>query len=85
MKVELIEINSFRRELSVIVPWTDLKQDYEDEFKHWLSKNTPAGGRKGKHSPYQLKIFKKQHQDSIDLSFRENAMNKFYQKVQIHD
>ena len=51
------------------------------EFQHWLSNNTPKGGRKGKHSPYQIKIFKKQHQDSIDLSFRENAMNKFYQKA----
>ena len=71
MKIELIEINSFRRELSVIVPWKDLENDYNQEFQHWLSQDTPKGGRKGKHSAYQLKIFKKQRQDSIDLSFRE--------------
>ena len=81
MKIELIEINSFRRELSVIVPWKDLENDYNHEFQHWLSGHTPKGGRKGKHSQYQLKIFKKQNQASIDLSFRENAMNKFYQEA----
>ena len=81
MKIELIEINSSKRELSVIVPWKDLKEDYNHEFKHWLVNDTPKGGRKGKHSLFQLKIFKKQRQVSIDLSFRENAMNKFYQQA----
>ena len=81
MKIELIEINSSKRELSVIVPWKDLKEDYNHKFKHWLANDTPKGGRKGKHSSYQLKIFKKQRQVSIDLSFRENAMNKFYQQA----
>ena len=81
MKVELIEINAFRRELSVIVPWDDLKENYKQEFEQWLSKDTPKGGRKGKHNEQQLKIFKKKHQASIELSFRENAMNKFYQKA----
>ena len=57
MKIELIEINSFKRELSVVVPWIDLEVDYHHEFEHWRSNDTPKGGRKGKHSPYQLKIF----------------------------
>lgn len=81
MKIELIEINSFRRELSVIVPWTDLEDDYKNEFEHWLSNDTPKGGRKGKHNPQQRKIFKKKHQATIELSFREKAMNKFYQQA----
>ena len=81
MKIELIEINSFRRELSVIVPWADLEGDYKQEFEHWLSNDTPKGGRKGKHNPQQRKIFKNKHQATIELSFREKAMNKFYQQA----
>ena len=81
MKIELIEINSFRRELSVIVPWVELEEDYKHEFEQWRSKDTPPGGRKGKHNPKQLEFFKNKHQASIDFSFRENAMNKFYQKA----
>ena len=82
MKIELIEINSFRRELHVIVPWNSLEQDYNDEFERHRSQDTPkGGGRKGKHNKEQLKIFKNKFQASIDLSFRENAMNKFYQKA----
>ena len=32
MKIELIEMNSFKRELSVVVPWEDLKEDYDERF-----------------------------------------------------
>jgi len=81
MNVELIEINSFRRELSVIVPWDKLEEDYKAEFEHWRTQDTPKGGRKGKHNPKQLELFKHKHGASILLSFRENAMNKFYQKA----
>ena len=82
MKIELIEMNSFKRELSVVVPWKNLEEDYNNEFNHWLSKHTPnSGGRKGKLTTFQINHFKKQKKDSIELSFRENAMNKFYQKA----
>jgi len=82
MKIELIEINSFRRELSVIVPFKDLEEDYDSEVQHWISQHTPRGGRKGKiSSKTQMDLFKKEKQGSIDLSFGEKAMNKFYQKA----
>ena len=58
MNVELIEINSFRRELSVIVPWDKLEEDYKAEVEHWRTQDTPKGGRKGKHNPKQLELFK---------------------------
>ena len=57
MKIELIEINSFRRELSVIVPFKDLEKDYNLEVKAWLSQHTPPGGRKGKINPKNKNVY----------------------------
>ena len=37
MKIKLNEINSFKRELHVAVPWDDLKDNYNQTFNKYMS------------------------------------------------
>ena len=82
MKIKLNEINSFKRELHVVVPWVDLEDNYNNTFNKYLSNYTPpSGGRKGKLNSFQRKQFETQYTPSIDASFQEDAMNEFYKKA----
>ena len=57
MKIKLNEINSFKRELHVAVPWDDLKDNYNQTFNKYMSNYTPDGGRKGKLNSFQREKF----------------------------
>ena len=82
MKIKLKEINSFKRELQVVVPWADLEVQYNSTFNKYLSNYTPpGGGRKGKVNSFQRKQFESQYTPSIDASFQEDSMNEFYKKA----
>jgi len=81
MKIKLNEINSFKRELHVVVPWDDLKNNYNQTFNKHMSDYTPNGGRKGKLNSFQREKFETQYTPSIELSFKEDAMNEFYKKA----
>ena len=58
MKTKVINKNSFTNELSVTVPWKDLKNNYQKAFDNAKNNYTPPGGRKGKVFGIQLKLFK---------------------------
>jgi len=81
MDIKLNKINSFKRELCVSVPWDDLKDNYQNTCNKYISNYTPKGGRKGKLNSFQMKQFKLEHTTSIDMTFKEDAMNEFYRKV----
>ena len=81
MDIKLNKINSFKRELCVSVPWDDLKNSYQNTFNKYISNYTPKGGRKGKLNSFQMKQFKLEHSTSIDMTFKEDAMNEFYRKA----
>ena len=48
MKTQIKEINSFTRSMAVTVLWSDLEQQFNQEFKKFKSKIAMPGFRKGK-------------------------------------
>ena len=81
MNITLNEINSFKRELCITVPWNDLEDDYSKSFNKYMSNYTPKGGRKGKFNSFQKEQFKNEYTPAIESSFKEDAMNEFYKKA----
>jgi len=81
MKLNLKEKNSYLRTLNVIIPWEELKGQYQKTFNRYKAAHTPQGGRKGIVFGVALKLFKKQHTASIEAQFAENAVNIYYKKA----
>ena len=81
MKTKVVNKNSFTQELSVTVPWKNLKEDYQKAFDKAKDHYTPPGGRKGKVFGVQLKLFKKNYTPSIEAQFSENSVNDYYRKA----
>ena len=81
MKTKVVNKNSFTQELSVTVPWKNLKEEYQKAFDKAKDHYTPPGGRKGKVFGVQLKLFKKNYTPSIEAQFSENSVNDYYRKA----
>ena len=81
MKTKIKNKNSFTRELSVTIPWSDLEKDYKAAFERAKDNYTPPGGRKGKVFGVQLKLFKKNYTPSIEAQFSENSVNQYYRQA----
>ena len=81
MKTKVKNKNSFTKEISVTVPWKNLKEDYQKAFDKAKNHYTPPGGRKGKVFGVQLKLFKKNYTPSIEAQFSENSVNDYYRKA----
>ena len=78
MKTKLKKKNSFTKNLSVSVPWSDLESDYQKLFDRIKSNYTPPGGRKGKVFGIHLDLFKKNYTTSIEGQFAEESISKYY-------
>jgi len=81
LKTKVKNKNSFTKEISVTVPWKNLKEDYQKAFNKAKDHYTPPGGRKGKVFGVQLKLFKKNYTPSIEAQFSENSVNDYYRKA----
>ena len=81
MKTKIKNKNSFTKELSVTIPWSDLEKDYKAAFERAKDNYTPPGGRKGKVFGVQLKLFKKNYTPSIEAQFSENSVNQYYRQA----
>ena len=81
MKTKIKNKNSFTKHLSVTVPWSDLKKEYEVAFNRAKDNYTPPGGRKGKVFGPQLKLFKQNYTPNIEAQFADNAVNTYYRKA----
>ncbi len=81
MKTKIKNKNSFTKHLSVTVPWSDLKKEYEVAFNKAKDNYTPPGGRKGKVFGPQLKLFKQNYTPNIEAQFADNAVNTYYRKA----
>tara|TARA_B100001287_G_scaffold136333_1_gene114709 strand:- start:2584 stop:3879 length:1296 start_codon:yes stop_codon:yes gene_type:complete len=81
LKTKVKNKNSFTKEISVTVPWKNLKEDYQKAFDKAKDHYTPPGGRKGKVFGVQLKLFKKNYTPSIEAQFSENSVNDYYRKA----
>ena len=81
MKLDLKENNDFQRTLHVVMPWEEIKEDYQKEFNRIKNNFTPPGGRKGKVFGEALALFKKNYTPSIEAQFVDNAVNVYYKKA----
>ena len=81
MKTKIKNKNSFTKELSVTIPWSDVEKDYKAAFDRAKDNYTPPGGRKGKVFGVQLKLFKKNYTPNIEAQFSENSVNDYYRKA----
>ena len=75
MKTSLKEINSFTRQLDVIIAWDLIEKEYQDEFNRARSNYSMPGFRKGK---VPETIIKKNLGPSIDANFAENSINAHF-------
>tara|TARA_Y100000590_G_C15681890_1_gene1000138 strand:- start:413 stop:1684 length:1272 start_codon:yes stop_codon:yes gene_type:complete len=82
MKIKIKDINTFTKELSIKVEWSDLENAYNIEFKKAKSKYQIPGFRKGK---VPTNIVKKNLQPSIEAQFIENSINIYYQKALVEN
>ena len=78
MKTNLKNINSYTRELEVIISWDILETAYQLEFKTAQLKYSIPGFRKGK---VPLQMVKKNLGPSIEANFAENSINKYYREA----
>ena len=82
MKVNIIDKNSFTRELNISIGWDDLSDAFDTEFNKARTKYQIPGFRKGK---VPINIVKKNLQTSIEAQFIENSINEYYQKALIEN
>ena len=75
MKTDLKEINSYKRQLDVIVEWNSIETEYNEEFNKARSRYNIPGFRKGK---VPEKIVKKNLGPTIEANFAENSLNEYY-------
>ena len=78
MKTALKEINSYTRQLNVIVEWDSLQDEYLKEYKKACSNYNIPGFRKGK---VPEKIVKKNLGPAIEANFAENSINQYYKEA----
>ena len=78
MKTDLKEINSYTRQLNVIVEWDSIENEYNEEFNKARSRYNIPGFRKGK---VPEKIVKRNLGPSIEANFAENSLNEYYRKA----
>ena len=81
MKTKVKNKNSFTNILSVEIPWSDLKADYEAEFNRIKANAKPPGGRKGKFFGDQLTWFIKNYTPTIEAEFAQNSINRYYKQA----
>ena len=78
MKTNLKEINSYTRQLDVIIAWDLIEKDFQNEFNRARSRYSMPGFRKGK---VPEAIVKKKLGPSLEANFAENSINTYYRKA----
>ena len=78
MKTDLKEINSYTRQLNVIVEWDSIENEYNEEFNKARSRYNIPGFRKGK---VPEKIVKKNLGSAIEANFAEHSLNEYYRQA----
>jgi len=78
MKLKIKEKNDYLRLLNVIVPWDQLKDEYEKEYKKIKSNYSMPGFRKGS---VPDNIVRKNLGQSIESSFVDRAINIYYKEA----
>ena len=78
MKTEIKKINSYTKEIDVVVKWDQISNQFENEFLKAQSSFELKGFRKGK---VPRNIVKKSLLPSLEAQFAEKALNEYYRKA----
>ena len=78
MKLKIKEKNDYLRLLNVIIPWDELKGEYDKEYKKIKSNYSMPGFRKG---AVPDNIVKKNLGQSIESNFVDHAINIYYKEA----
>ncbi len=76
MQSKLKDVNSFTKEISIDVPWTDLEENFIKTFKDFKKGYSIPGFRKGR---VPDNIVKRNFGPAIEADFTEKSINKYYQ------
>ena len=75
MEINVKEINSYSREMSVQVPWTELEDGFNKHAKKFSKKVNLPGFRPGK---VPMKVLMSQFKPAMEADFVEDALNLYY-------
>ena len=78
MNTQINEVNSFTKEIEVIVSWNDLEETYKSEFNKFRKGISMAGYRKGK---VPVALVKSNYGKSFEVDFIDKNMDKFFRKA----
>jgi len=78
LKTDINEINSYTRELSITVPWEELKDDFDKTVRNFSKRVKIPGFRPGK-AP--LKVILTQYLPNIEANFVEDAFQKAFMRA----
>ena len=78
MQVEVKHLDSFTREIKIIVPWKELEKSFKVEFNSFRKKISMPGYRKGK---VPIPLVKANYGKSFEVDFIDKNMDKYYRKA----
>ena len=78
MNTQINEVNSFTKEIEVVVSWNDLEETYKSEFNKFRKGISMAGYRKGK---VPVALVKSNYGKSFEVDFIDKNMDKFFRKA----
>ena len=78
MNIKIKEVNSFTKEIEVVVGWNDIEASYNSEFKKFSQKISMPGYRKGK---VPVALVKSNYGKSFEVDFIDKNMDAGYHSV----
>ena len=75
MEINVKEMNSYSREMTVHVPWAELEDSFNKHAKKFSKKINLRGFRPGK---VPMKVLLKQFKPAMEADFVEHALNLYY-------
>ena len=75
MEINVKEMNSYSREMTVHVPWAELEDSFNKHAKKFSKKVNIRGFRPGK---IPMKVLLKQFKPAMEADFVEHALNLYY-------
>ena len=75
MEIDVKEMNSYSREMTVHVPWAELEEGFNKHAKKFSKKVNLRGFRPGK---IPMKVLLKQFKPAMEADFVEHALNLYY-------
>lgn len=75
MEINVKEMNSYSREMTVHVPWAELEDSFNKHAKKFSKKVNLRGFRPGK---IPMKVLLKQFKPAMEADFVEHALNLYY-------